>query len=142
MKKLILISCICLSWVFFTNAQVTKPAESKKSETIKQSEKFQPASDNAWIGINNTRYKLNDEHSLMASTDNKTWVPVSNGIWEDKDGKMLKVENKKLMESKDMGVIWTEVKDRMFKGYDNRTYMFDKNFDKVSVSRMEEMEKF
>ena len=47
---------------------------------------------NVWEGVRNTWYKLNaSDASLLTSTDNKTWTASKDGMWQDKDGKWLKI---------------------------------------------------
>ncbi len=72
-------------------------------------------------------YKLDNKGGLWWSTDGKKWAMVKDGTWADKDGKWLKIHDKKLVWSKD-GKTWTEVPEWKWEGADGKWYKFDNSW--------------
>lgn len=88
--------------------------EWKKSET------------GTWLGASKALYKLNAKDvSLWMSKDGKTWEEDKEGTWKDKEGKWLKVSEKKLMQSEDRGKTWSDVPNGKWQGADGKWYKFD-----------------
>jgi hypothetical protein len=73
-------------------------------------------------------YRL-EKNKLMSSRDGKKWSASHDGTWTDRDGKMLKIRNNKLVWSADVGKTWVEVPDRKWEGPDGEWYRFDKSWN-------------
>ncbi len=85
-----------------------------------------------WTGMHDNKkvwYKVNaKDASLWWSTDGKKWEAVKDGMWQDKDGKWLKISDKKLMWSADSGKTWSEVPDWTWQDADGNWCKFDKDW--------------
>ena len=97
---------------------ITAPAEWKQSPT------------GTWPGMKDGKtywYKLDKKGSLWWSADGKKWAAVSDGAWMDKEGKWLKIHDKKLVWSTD-GKAWAEVPEWKWEGSDGKWYKFDEKW--------------
>lgn len=82
-----------------------------------------------WMGANKTWYKLNPKDaSIWWSKDGKKWEMVKDGMWQDKEGKWLKIGDKKLWWSKD-GKEWAEVPEWKWEGADGKWNKFDSSWN-------------
>lgn len=85
-----------------------------------------------WTGMHNnvkTWYKVNTKDAtIWWSTDGKTWSQVTDGMWQDKEGKWLKINEGKLVWSADGGKTWVEVPDWTWQDADGTWCKFDKNW--------------
>lgn len=72
-------------------------------------------------------YKLDKKGGLWWSTDGKKWAMVKDGAWADKDGKWIKIHDKKLVWSTD-GKAWAEVPEWKWQASDGKWYKFDNNW--------------
>lgn len=79
-----------------------------------------------WMGANKTWYKLNPKDaSVWMSKDGKKWDAVKDGMWQDKEGKWLKIVDKDLKWSADGGKTWSQVPEWKWQGADGKWYKFD-----------------
>ena len=79
-----------------------------------------------WMGANKTWYKLNPKDAtIWWSKDGKKWEMVKDGMWQDKDGKWLKIVDKDLKWSADGGKTWSQVPEWKWEGTDGKWYKFD-----------------
>ena len=70
-------------------------------------------------------YKINaTDGSLWSSADNRKWETVKEGTWEDKSGKLLKLDGKELKSSTN-GTDWALVIDSQWEGSNGIWYKFD-----------------
>lgn len=72
-------------------------------------------------------YKLDKKAGLWWSTDGKKWAEVKDGVWADKEGKWLKIHDKKLVWSTN-GKAWSEVPEWKWEGADGKWYKFDSHW--------------
>lgn len=99
------------------NASINEPMW-KKSET------------GTWMGANKTWYKLNPKDaSVWMSKDGKKWDAVKDGMWQDKEGKWLKIVDKDLKWSADGGKTWSQVPEWKWQGADGKWYKFDASWN-------------
>lgn len=79
-----------------------------------------------WMGLNKIWYKLNPKDaSVWMSKDGKKWDAVKGGMWQDKEGKWLKIVDKTLKWSADGGKTWGDVPEWKWEGGDGKWYKFD-----------------
>jgi hypothetical protein len=135
MKKLL----VCLSAVALVMTAVhAKNYFSITSEadvvTVGESE-WMKSEGQTWVGMTGTNhdvktwYKVNTKDaSIWWSTDGKAWEMVKDGMWQDKEGKWLKINESKLMWSADGGKTWSEVPDWTWQDADGTWCKFDKDW--------------
>lgn len=83
-----------------------------------------------WMGANKTWYKLNPKDaSVWMSKDGKKWDAVKDGMWQDKEGKWLKIVDKDLKWSADGGKTWSQVPEWKWEGADGKWYKFDASWN-------------
>ena len=83
-----------------------------------------------WMGAKKTWYKLNPKDaSVWMSTDGKKWDAVKDGMWQDKEGKWLKIVAKDLKWSADGGKTWATVPEWKWEGADGKWYKFDASWN-------------
>ena len=85
------------------------------------------SSTGTWPGMKDGKtywYKLDKKAGLWSSADGKQWSAVKGGQWADKDGKWIKIHEKKLVWSTD-GKSWSEVPEWKWQGSDGKWYKFD-----------------
>jgi hypothetical protein len=83
-----------------------------------------------WMGANKTWYKLNPKDATVwMSKDGKKWDAVKDGMWQDKDGKWLKIVDKDLKWSADGGKTWAQVPEWKWEGADGKWYKFDASWN-------------
>ena len=71
-------------------------------------------------------YKINaTDGSLWSSADNQKWETVKEGTWEDKNGKLLKLEGNELKSSTNNGGDWVLVIDSQWEASNGIWYKFD-----------------
>jgi len=91
--------------------------------------KWMKADGGTWLGADKTWYKLNTKDAtLWMSKDGKEWMSATNGMWQDKEGKWLKIDMKVLKWSADGGKTWVEVPDWKWEAPDGTWYKFDKDW--------------
>lgn len=82
-----------------------------------------------WMGMSKGKklyYKINPKNQVIfASTNLKTWSGVVGGTWITKDGKWVKITEKKLMWSADNGETWSEVPEWTWQDADGNWCKFD-----------------
>jgi len=135
MKKIIvLVGGLC--FIYVVNA-----SESLYSATAfaKADKKLQPittvsaadwvkTSNGTWEGTRAGKklfYKINaTDGSLWSSADNQKWEVVKEGTWEDKSGKLLKLDGKELRSSTN-GTDWALVIDSQWEASNGIWYKFD-----------------
>ncbi|HEY6160826.1 MAG TPA: hypothetical protein VI112_06370 [Bacteroidia bacterium] len=134
MKKILLIAGLA---VFALTAGVSNSyATVRHSMTV--GENWTKSTTGTWEGMNDgkkTWYKLNPaDASLWWSMDGKKWEASKNGMWQDKDGKWLKIDNKMLKWSADGGKTWSDVPDWKWQGSNGMWYKFDKSWSLWQMS--------
>jgi opacity protein-like surface antigen len=132
MKKLI--ACVGAAALLMTAAHAANVnyfAADLSSVTIGESE-WMKSESQTWTGMHNsvkTWYKVNTKDaSIWWSTDGKAWEMVKDGMWQDKEGKWLKISESKLMWSADGGKTWVEVPDWTWQDADGMWCKFDKDW--------------
>ncbi|HET6225722.1 MAG TPA: hypothetical protein VFF27_05540 [Bacteroidia bacterium] len=131
MKKIILLAC-GLCFTYAVNAtQSSAHAEAsagKESIVAVAAADWVKTSNGTWEGARGGKklfYKINaTDGSLWASADNQKWETVKEGTWEDKNGKLLKLDGKALKSSTD-GTNWALVIDSQWEGSNGIWYKFD-----------------
>ena len=120
------IMCIALAFACVANATET----SLPCSYVNYGDpKFKKSESGTWMGANNTWYKLNpDNASLWMSKDGQKWEQSKDGMWQDKEGKWLKIVDKDLKWSADGGKSWSSVPDWKWMGHDGKWYKFDKKW--------------
>lgn len=124
---------ICLPVLLVTNGlvQAAKNSEINPAATTTMAFRdWAKSKTGAWPGQKEGKtywYKLDKNAGLWWSTDGKEWAAVKDGTWADKDGKWLKIHNKKLVWSTD-GKAWAEVPEWKWEGSDGKWYKFDNNW--------------
>src|ERR1700741_1105710 len=99
MKKVILLAAAL--FVAAINVEIKATTISSVNTTIGEP-KWEKSSAGTWMGANKTWYKVNPKDaSIWWSKDGKKWDAVKDGMWQDKEGKWLKIGDKKLWWSKD-----------------------------------------
>src|SRR6185503_15690805 len=82
-----------------------------------------------WTGMSKGKklyYKINPKNQVIfGSMNTKTWSAVVGGTWVAKDGKWVKIANKKLVWSADNGTTWTDVPDWTWQDADGNWCKFD-----------------
>jgi hypothetical protein len=134
MKKLLVCAGVAMLVFSATNVvAVNKFSNENPSITIGEAE-WMKSESQTWTGLHEgkkTWYKLNTKDaSLWWSTDEgKTWAAVPNGMWQDKEGKWLKVNEGKLVWSADGGKTWVEVPEWTWQDSDGTWCKFDKDWN-------------
>ena len=92
---------------------------------------FMKSTTGTWAGMDGkTWYKLNTKDaSVWTSTDGKNWTASKDGMWQDKDGKWLKIVSKSLKWSADGGKTWSDVPEWKWQGGDGVWNKFDKDWN-------------
>jgi hypothetical protein len=125
MKKLILA-------VALLSLGLSMHAKTAKTDAIVKSindPKWMKSETGTWMGANKIWYKLNTKDaSIWWSKDGKKWEMVKDGMWQDKEGKWLKIGDKKLWWSKD-GKEWSEVPEWKWEGADGKWNKFDSSWN-------------
>lgn len=126
MKKLLLATAL-LSMGLCVSA---KPALQESAGVVFSDPKFMKSETGTWMGANKTWYKLNPKDaSVWMSKDGKKWDTVKDGMWQDKDGKWLKIVENDLKWSADGGKTWAGVPEWKWQGADGKWYKFDKDWN-------------
>ena len=114
----ILASIFVLSSITNASAQTKKPISSVID--------WQKSSTGTWIGMNRYTYKFDKANTIVFSSEDGTnFTEVQENVWQDKNGKWLKIYNGKLMSSNDGSKTWSEVPEWKFEGGDGKWYKFD-----------------
>jgi hypothetical protein len=131
MKKLFLFAGIAVLGFTTTQAVAVNKTADKNYILLGEGD-WMKSTDGTWTGMNDAKkvwYKLNmKDASVWWSTDGKTWEAVQTGMWQDKDGKWLKIVDKKLMWSTDGGKTWVEVPDWTWQDASGNWCKFDKDW--------------
>jgi hypothetical protein len=133
MKKLVLIAGVFALGMTASNAlEMRYAAVNATTVNIGEAE-WMKSTSQTWTGMHDmkkTWYKMNTKDaSLWWSTDEgKTWAAVADGMWQDKEGKWLKVNEGKLVWSADGGKTWIEVPDWTWQDADGTWCKFDKDW--------------
>jgi opacity protein-like surface antigen len=129
MKKLVL--CAAIAALAFTTVDAARIVSAHKQIAIGEAE-WMKSEAGTWTGMHDSKkvwYKLNTKDAtLWWSTDGKKWEAVGDGMWQDKDGKWLKINDKKLVWSADGGKTWVEVPDWTWQDADGNWCKFDKDW--------------
>lgn len=128
MKKIVLMAtAIFIGYV----ANATESTITMKPSIVVVSD-WMKSKDGTWEGIHEGKtvwYKLNPKDaSLWWSTDGKKWEAVKDGMWQDKEGKWLKIDHKDLKWSADGGKTWSGVPEWQWEGPNGTWYKFDKDW--------------
>ncbi|RAJ79362.1 hypothetical protein CLV59_106427 [Chitinophaga dinghuensis] len=129
MKKVLnlMIAALPLMTVGFSELQAA-PANRISSHIMMRD--WMKSTNGTWPGMKDGKtywYKLDKHGGLWWSTDGQKWEAVKDGAWADKDGKWLKIHDKKLVWSTD-GKTWSEVPDWKWEASDGKWYKFDSNW--------------
>jgi hypothetical protein len=128
MKKLVLLAGI-VCFAFTSNATISKVKISKVVVTAADWMKSKDGTWQAMKGGKTVWYKLNaKDASIWMSMDGKKWDAVKDGMWQDKDGKWLKIDMEMLKWSADGGKTWSEVPEWKWSGSDGVWNKFDKDW--------------
>ncbi len=96
MKKLVLLASI-VCFAFTANATISKV---KISKVLVTATDWMKSKDGTWQEMKGGKtvwYKLNAKDArVWMSMDGKKWDAVKDGMWQDKDGKWLKIDMKML----------------------------------------------
>ncbi|MBO9564864.1 MAG: hypothetical protein J7621_18960 [Niastella sp.] len=128
MKRTMNLMAICMPILIAVNGNVQ--AAAKPTPAISYSiavPDWTKSSTGTWAGMKDGKtywYKLDKKAGLWWSTDGKKWAEVKDGAWADKEGKWLKIHDKKLVWSTD-GKAWSEVPEWKWEGSDGKWYKFD-----------------
>ncbi len=126
MKKLIL-SVALLSFGMTIQANNTASLKAKTELTDPTWKKSEAGT---WMGAKKTWYKINPKDaSIWMSKDGKKWDAVKDGMWQDKEGKWLKIVDKDLKWSADGGKTWSQVPEWKWEGGDSKWYKFDASWN-------------
>lgn len=131
MKKIILLAS-GLCFTFVVNASHPCSADGLLSETKSivsvSVVEWIKTENGTWEGTHLGKklfYKINaTDGSLWSSADNRKWETVKEGTWEDKSGKLLKLDGKELKSSTN-GTDWALVIDSQWEGSNGIWYKFD-----------------
>lgn len=128
MKKTILLMAFCLPVALITSSFTSNNETPVHHTEVKKD--WMKSSTGTWPGMKDGKtywYKIDKKAGLWWSTDGKKWEAVSDGAWADKDGKWLKIHDKKLVWSAD-GNSWSEVPEWKWEGSDGKWYKFDQKW--------------
>lgn len=126
MKKLILAVAL-LSLGLGVNAKTTSET---KVKTVLTDPTWKKSETGTWMGAKKTWYKINPKDaSIWMSMDGKKWDAVKDGMWQDKEGKWLKIVDKDLKWSADGGKTWVSVPEWKWEGGDGKWYKFDSSWN-------------
>lgn len=106
---------------------VVAEAETLTSVVSEATEKFifEKSLDGVWVGTKNTWYKLNaTDNSVLWSEDGKVWNTVNDGMWQNLEGKWLKIAEQKLWWSMD-GQAWVQSPEWKWQGVNGVWNKFD-----------------
>lgn len=126
MKKILLVAAL-----FTLGISVNAKTITADVVTVKITEpKWMKSESGTWMGANKTWYKLNTKDaSIWMSKDGKKWDMVKDGMWQDKDGKWLKIVGKDLKWSADGGKTWATVPEWKWQGADGKWNKFDSDWN-------------
>jgi len=127
MKKLVLVASVCC-FTYASNAAEHKVKTS--TAVITPIADWKKSKDGVWEGkLNGTRvwYKYDlKSTAILCSVNNTQWDIVKDGMWQDKDGRWLKITNKMLKWSTDSGNTYVDVPEGKWEGPNGTWYKFDK----------------
>ncbi|NII28845.1 hypothetical protein HB364_27450 [Pseudoflavitalea sp. X16] len=131
MKRTMNLMAICMPLLMAThgNLQAASQPMPGMSYSVQVAD-WMKSTTGTWPGMKDGKtywYKLDKKGGLWWSTDGKKWAAVKEGAWADKDGKWLKIHDKKLVWSTD-GKTWAEVPEWKWQGADNKWYKFDSDW--------------
>lgn len=99
------------------------------SETTTEKFVFEKSLDAVWMGTNNNWYKLNTtDNSIWWSTDGNVWNTVNDAMWQDFEGKWLKVAEQKLWWSAD-GKAWAQTPEWQWQDVNGVWNKFDQEWN-------------
>lgn len=127
MKRSINLMAICMPILIAVNGNVQAAAPTSANSYSIAVPDWVKSSTGTWAGMKDGKtywYKLDKKAGLWWSTDGKKWAAVKDGAWADKEGKWLKIHDKKLVWSTD-GKAWSEVPEWKWEGSDGKWYKFD-----------------
>jgi hypothetical protein len=135
MKKIILLASVCC-FAYASNAAEHK-VKAAPTSAITVPADWTKSKDNIWEGtLNGTRvwYKFDlTSGSVWCSVNSTNWDIVKDGMWQDKDGRWLKISNKALKWSKDSGNTYVDVPEGKWEGPNGTWYKFDKTWSLWSM---------
>lgn len=123
MKKLLLLAS--LAFLAVTTTSTTASAQAGKF--VKAASPYEKSTTGTWIGIDRLYYKLNAaDKTVWSSVDGTTgWNQIKSGIWNDKNGKWIKVEGTKLIWSADQGINWRDLPEGTWEAGDGKFHRFN-----------------
>lgn len=128
MKKILLSAGVC--WFAYATHASESPVNFKTITSIIVSMDWVKTPTGTWEGVRDGKklfYKINaTDGSLWSSADNQKWEAVKEGLWQDKNGKWLKLEANELKSSPD-GKTWSVVLDSQWESANGTWYKFDKD---------------
>ena len=125
MKKLILAAALFTLGL----SMEAKTVSTENASITVNDPKWMKSEAGTWMGASKTWYKLNTKDATVwMSKDGKNWELKKDGIWQDKEGKWLKIAEMDLKWSSDGGKTWDSVQDWEWQGTDGRRYKFDKDW--------------
>jgi opacity protein-like surface antigen len=129
MKKIILLAGIACFAVSTVNAAVVV----RSFSILNIVSEWEKSKEGTWDGMHDGKkvwYKLNQKDaSLWWSMDGKKWEAVKEGMWQDKDGKWLKIVDAKMLKwSADGGKTWSDVPEWKWEAPSGTWYKFDKDW--------------
>ncbi|WP_276482839.1 hypothetical protein [Paraflavitalea pollutisoli] len=131
MKRIVGLMAICMPLLVATTSNVQANTVANPTPHHKHTmDDWKKSTTGTWPGMKDGVtywYKLDKKAGLWWSTDGKKWAEVKEGAWADKDGKWLKIHDKKLVWSTD-GKAWAEVPEWKWEGSDGKWYKFDSSW--------------
>ncbi|MDF2436093.1 MAG: hypothetical protein K0Q95_469 [Bacteroidota bacterium] len=129
MKKMILLA----GFACFTFVNVNAETKTSITKVITVSDEWMKSKEGTWDGMHDGKkvwYKLDmKDASLWWSMDGKKWEAVKDGMWQDKDGKWLKIVDAKMLKwSADGGKTWSDVPEWKWEAPSGTWYKFDKDW--------------
>lgn len=129
MKKLVLLAGVCC-FAYASNAAKYKVNIS--TSAVATISEWAKSKDGTWEGkLDDKRvwYKLNmKDLSIWCSADGTKWDIVKDGMWQDKDGRWLKINKKMLKWSADNGKTYVDVPEWKWEGTNGTFYKLDKTW--------------
>ncbi len=142
MKTLFLAAGIAV--LSFTSAGAAVSKTANDNATVITHADWMKSTAGTWTGMSDNMkvwYKLNSaDASLWWSADGMKWDAVKSGMWQDKPGKWLKINDKKLVWSADGGKTWVEVPEWSWEDADGNWQKFDKDWTLWTKTMMHESE--
>lgn len=131
MKKIILLTIAIVSATVAAHASGVKTLV---KNTTRIEPKWEKSKVGTFVGKKKTWYKINTKDATVWQSKNgKNWLAVKDGMWQDKEGKWLKIIEKDLKWSADGGKTWTTVPDWKWEDENKVWNKFDKDWNLWTV---------